>query len=328
MTATHAGPAASPVRRRVFAGLRAVCYLLVLGFLGYQVWRVRAGLGASLRVVGWGSALLAGALAAVGGVPGFFGWRMLLAALGTRLTHSAALRVFFLAGLTRYLPGGVWPAVAHAASARTLGEPPARLAGAFVAAQGLGVVSGLAVGLLALPWLVAADAIWWALPPLLAAALVPLAAPALLTRALGIAQRLLRRGGPPPALPGRCTLLAVTGVMALGWLVSGTHIAVLAIALGAPAGGAMTVGIGGFALAAVAGIFTMVMPSGLGGRELVLGLTLATQLSGSGLVTLVALSRVLITVGEMASAAAVLGLLAWTGRAALPTGHRPPRSDP
>ncbi|GAA3815610.1 hypothetical protein GCM10022226_40460 [Sphaerisporangium flaviroseum] len=337
--------------------MRAACYLVVLGFLGYQMWRVRHGLGASLRLVGWGNALLAGVLAAVGGVPGFFGWRMLLAAMGTRLTHAAALRVFFLAGLTRYLPGGVWPAVAHAASARALGEPPARLAGAFVASQGLGVISGLAVGLLALPWLVAADAIWWALLPVLAAALVPLAAPRLLSGLLSLAQRVLRRDSPPttppkhpptqperpPAqpgrasdlagrsfvLPGRRVLFVVTGVMALGWLVSGTHIAVLAIALGAPPGGAMTVGIGGFALAAVAGIFTLVMPSGLGGRELVLGLTLATQLSGSGLVTLVALSRVLITVGEMASAVAVLGLLAWIGRASARTvGHRPPRSDP
>ncbi|GAA2903927.1 lysylphosphatidylglycerol synthase transmembrane domain-containing protein [Streptosporangium fragile] len=308
-------------RRKVLAGLRAVAYLLVLGFLGYQLWRVRHGVGESLRLVGWGNALLAGALAAVGGVPGFLGWRMLLAGLGSRLPLPDAVRVFFLAGLTRYLPGGVWPAVAHAALARPLGEPPARLAGAFVASQGLAVVAGLAVGLVALPRLVAADPIWWLLLPVLAAALVPLAAPRLLGGLLGLAQRILRRGERPPTLPGRRTLLAVTGVMAAGWLISGAHVTVLAVALGASPSGAVTVGVGGFALSTMAGVLTLVMPSGLGVREAVLGLTVATLLTGPDLVTLVALSRVLITVGDAVSTAAALGALAWTGR-------RRPRASP
>ncbi|MGV9778280.1 hypothetical protein [Streptosporangium sp. NPDC003464] len=209
--------------------------------------------------------------------------------------------------------------MAHAAQARPLGEPPARLAGAFVASQGLAVVAGLAVGLVALPWLVAADALWWALLPALAAALVPAALPRLLERLLGVAQRVLRRGDVPPVLPGRRVLLTVTGLMAAGWLISGLHVTVLAVALGAPLSGALTVGVGGFALSTVAGVLTLVMPSGLGPREAVLGLTVATLLTGSGLVTLVALSRVLITVADLASTAAVLGWLARTGR----RGHRP-----
>ncbi|WP_214107651.1 lysylphosphatidylglycerol synthase domain-containing protein [Acrocarpospora catenulata] len=302
-------------RRRIFAVLRWAAVLFVLGFLGYQLWRVRHGVADSLRLVGWSNALLAAALAAVGGVPGFFGWRLLLAGLGTRLSLPVAARVFFLAGITRYLPGGIWPAVAHAALARPLGAPAARLAGAFVASQGLGVVAGLAVGLIALPWLVAADPLWWALLPLLGAAVLPLAAPGLLGRLLGVAQRILRRGeGSPVALPDRRTLLAVTGLMTLGWLISGVHVSVLVVALGASPAGALSVGIGGFALSTVAGIFTLVMPSGLGPREAVLGLTLAPLLTGPGLITLVALSRVLITVADLVSTAVVLGVLTWTRR--------------
>ncbi|WP_066361849.1 lysylphosphatidylglycerol synthase domain-containing protein [Herbidospora mongoliensis] len=297
-------------RRRVFTVLRTAAIVLVLAFLGYQLWRVRHGVGDSLRQVGWGNAILAGALASIGGIPGFFGWRLLLAGLGTRLTLPVAARVFFLAGITRYLPGGIWPAVAHAAMARPLGEPAARLAGAFVATQGLGVVAGLAVGLIALPWLVAADAIWWALLPLLVAAFLPVVAPRSLGRLLGAAQRILRRGGDGPiTLPGRRTLLAVTGLLTTGWLISGLHVSVLAVALGASPAGALSVGIGGFALSTVAGIFTLVMPSGLGPREVVLGLTLATLLTGPALITLVALSRVLITVVDVVSTAVVLAVL-------------------
>ncbi|GAA0398292.1 hypothetical protein Acor_34490 [Acrocarpospora corrugata] len=290
--------------------------MLVLGFLGYQLWRVRHGVADSLRLVGWSNALLAAGLTAIGGAPGFFGWRILLAGLGTRLPLPVAARVFFLAGITRYLPGGVWPAVAHAAMARPLGEPSARLAGAFVASQGLAVVAGMAVGLIALPWLVAADAIWWLLLPVFAGALVPLVAPQLFGRLLGVAQRVLRRGSAPIGLPGRRTLLAVTGLMVLGWLTAGLHVTVLAVALGAPPAGALSVGIGGFALATVAGIFSLVMPSGLGPREAVLGLTLATLLTGPGLITLVALSRVLMTVADVVSTGVVLGLLSWNARRA------------
>jgi uncharacterized membrane protein YbhN (UPF0104 family) len=98
--------------------------------------------------------------------------------------------------------------------------------------------------------------------------------------------------------------------MAAGWLVSGAHVALLAVALGAGPAQAVTVGVGGFALSVVAGVVSVLMPSGLGPREVVLGLTLATLLTGPALVTVVALSRVLITVGDLLVSAAVLGALA------------------
>lgn len=311
------------IRWRRVAGrvLRIVAYTGVGGFLAYQLWRSRSGLAGSVRTIGLGNAVLAGLLAGVGGVPGMFGWRALLAGLGTRLPLPVALRVYFLAGLTRYLPGGVWPAVAHAAMARGLREPPARLAAAFLASQGLAVVAGLAVGLLALPKLIATDPAWWLLLPALLAALLPLARPQLLAGLLGFAQRLLRRSGPTPTLPDRRTLLGATALMALGWLVSGAHIAVLAAALGAKPVAALTVGVGGFSLSVVAGVVALVLPSGLGARELVLGLTLATLLTGSALVTVVALSRVLITVVDLASTGLVLAVIGVRTRTAPPAEH-------
>ena len=288
---------------------RTVMYLMVGAFLGYELWHSRHGLVTSVRAIGPVRALLAGLLAGVGGVPGLFGWRLLLSGLGTDLPLPVALRVYFLAGLTRYLPGGVWPMMAHAAAGRALRVPPARLAAAFLASQGLAVVAGIMVGLLALPRLVAANPWWWVLLPALLAVLVPLARPSLLGRLLGLGQRLVHRGGAPVHLPGPGVLLRATALMALGWLISGAHIAVLAMALGAAPTAALTIGIGGFALSVVAGVLTLVMPSGLGAREVVLGVTLATILTGPALVAVVALSRVLITVVDMASTAGVLAVL-------------------
>jgi glycosyltransferase 2 family protein len=310
-----------PNRRWARKALRVTAYLLVCGFLGYQLWRVRDGLGESLRTVGWTTAILATLLGVVGGVPGFFGWRMLSAGVGVRLPFTTGVRIFFLAGLARYLPGGVWPTVAHAVMARPLGASPARMTAAYLASQALGVVSGMAVSLIALPRLVAADPIWWVLLPILVAALIPLAAPGLLGALLGFAARILRRRSQPSdqtsglLLPDRRILFAVTGLNAVGWVITGLHVSVLAIALGAPVGQAITIGIGGFALSVLAGVVTVVMPSGIGVRELVLGLTLASLVADSGLVTLVALSRVLLTVGDLASTAVVLGMFGLTGRA-------------
>jgi uncharacterized membrane protein YbhN (UPF0104 family) len=280
--------------------LKVVAYAVAIAFLGYQLWRVRDGVGESLRAVGWANVFLATLIGVVGGIPGFFAWRLLLTKLGVCLPLVTAVRVFFLAGLTRYLPaGGVWPALAHAVAAKPLGASPGRMAGAYLAGQVLGLVAGMAVGLLALP-------------PVLVAALVPLASPRLLEAAIALLARLTRRQWDAVRLPSRGTLLAATGLSALGWVLTGLQTALFAAVLGAPLGPAVLVGVGGFALSMLAGMLAVVMPSGLGVREVVLGLTLASLVSGPDLVTVVALSRVVLTVGDLASTAVVLGLVGWT----------------
>ncbi|HVQ94854.1 MAG TPA: hypothetical protein VMU51_27730, partial [Mycobacteriales bacterium] len=149
--------------------LRIACYPLVVGLLGWQVWRVRAGLADSLRTVGPTRVAVCMALTSVAWIPGFFSWRLVLAGLGTRLPVPVAYRMRFLAMLTNYLPGGVWPAVALAVQARQRGLPPARFAGSFVVGHALAVLAGLVVGLLALPVLVPGHPAWWLLVPVVAA---------------------------------------------------------------------------------------------------------------------------------------------------------------
>lgn len=296
------------MNRRV---LRVVAYSVAVAFLSYQLWRVRDGIGESLRTVGWGTVAIGTLIGVVGGLPGFFAWRLLLTRLGVCLPLVTAVRVFFLAGLTRYLPaGGVWPALAHAVAAKPLGASPGRMAGAYLAAQVVGLVAGMALGLLALPRLVAADPLWWLLLPVLVAALAPLASPRLLEAAIRLLARLTRRRW-DVTLPGRGTLLAATGLSALGWVVTGLQTALFAAVLGAPAGAAVLVGVGGFALSMLAGTLAVVVPNGLGVREVVLGLALATVVSGPDLVTVVALSRVVLTVGDLASTGLVLAMVGW-----------------
>lgn len=292
-------------------------YALIVAFLCWQVWRVRHGLGESLASVGWSAFGLAAAITVAGTFVGFSGWRLLVAGLGVRLTLPDGAWIFFMSGVTRYLPGAIWPTVTQAALARRVGAPPARLVAASLAGMMLLAFSGVVVGLLALPQLVADDPLWWLiLPPLLGAGAV-LLVPGLPRRLLGLGLRLVRRGDHEIALPGSRTSLGVIALNGLGWCCNGVHTTILAVALGAPLVPALTLGIGGFALSVVAGGLSLA-PAGVGVREVVLGLTLGVLVSGPDLVTVLLLSRVLTTLGHVAATLGVLGLLA----TARPTTHK------
>jgi uncharacterized membrane protein YbhN (UPF0104 family) len=102
---------------------------------------------------------------------------------------------------------------------------------------------------------------------------------------------------------------------ALGWLISGAHVSVLATALGAgPRDAAMAAA--AYCLSTVAGMLMVVVPAGLGGRELVLGLALGSALPGTAALTVVALSRLLVTSADLAAAVGAAAYAAARHRAA------------
>jgi glycosyltransferase 2 family protein len=299
----------SKARRYALKLLRATVCLLIVVFLFWQIWRVRHGLGGSLDSVGWSSIGLATVFAVLGAFPGFFGWRLLLASTGVRLTLSEAAWIYFLSGVTLYLPGAAWPAVTQAALAKRVAAPATRLLAAGLAGMVLTALSGALVGLLALPRLGAHDPKWWLMLPILLCAGVVMFTPRLLRRLLSLGQRLLRRGGHEITLPAGKTLMRAIALYVLGWGCTGMHAAIIAIALGAPPISAMTLGLGGFALSTVAGALSPA-PGGIGIREAVLGLTLGVLFGGPDLVTLLFLSRSITTLGHVAATLGVLGLLA------------------
>lgn len=289
--------------------LRMVIYLAVAIFLCSQVWRVRHELEDSLSSVGLSAVVLAGGLTVIGNFPGFFGWRLLVTRTCGRLTISDAAWLFFVSGATIYLPGAMWPTVTQAALARRVGVSATRLLGAGLVMMIMTAIGGTAVGVLALPQLVSNSPQWWLILPLLLCACVVMLAPPLLRRLIGLGQRILRRGEREITLPTGKVSMAVIALSVLGWWCTGLHAAIIGIALGAPAMSAMTLGIGGFALSAVAGGLSFA-PAGLGVREAVLSLTFGVLLGGPDLVTLLLLSRAITTLGHVAATLGVLGLLA------------------
>lgn len=296
-------------RARVARGARTLLYVAVLASLLVRLWQVRAGVFEDVRQVGAGRVALAGFCAVLGTVPAMLGWRVLLAGLGTRLGLGAAATVYFVGGLGKYLPGGFWPMLAQTDLGRRTGEPPARFALAFPVSMAVSATTGAGIGLLTVPWLTGVRG-----PGVAAyaagALAVAVAAPWLVRGVLRLARagRSRWRGSVDAtvAVPDLRTIARSLALTALGWVLSGLHVAVLAMALGAGARNAMLC-TAAYSLSTVAGMMAIVLPAGLGAREAVLALALGGILTGSAVLTVVALSRFLVTGADITVAALAAG---------------------
>jgi glycosyltransferase 2 family protein len=234
-------------------------------------------------------------------------WRAVLADLGSALSLRRAVAVFGISQLGKYVPGGVWNVVAAAEVGAGHGVPRSRSAVSMLVAVAVSVASGAAVGAAALPF-VAADALGaWSWVVWVSPVVVVVLAPPVLNRLIGLAVRVAGRGALEHPMTwsglGRAAAWSVAG-----WLVAGLQLWVLCTGLGLP----LTVrtfalATGGWALAWTAGFLFVVAPAGAGVREVVLAAVLAGVLSAPAATLAVLVSRVVLTVIDLAFAG--LGLL-------------------
>ena len=294
--------------------LRVAFVLVAVGLGGYAVadqWpQVRAGfadLGVGTVAAAFGTVLLA--LLVTLQV-----WRSLLTSSGSRVPFPAAARIFFVGQIGKYLPGAVWPVLAQMELGQAQKIPRRRSATVAVLTMLVSLAAGLLTAAAVIPAGAVGGGYTWAF----------LAVPVLLVglhpRVLNPAiDRLLRLARRPPmevALSGRAIVTATLWAVFF-WLISGLHIYLMAIRLGAPDGRTALLAIGGFAFAWCVGFLVIFAPAGAGVREVILVAALSPVLS-LGKATAVALaSRLLTTVGDLASA----GVAAWFGRT------RPPAAD-
>lgn len=245
--------------------------------------------------------VLAGQLASV------LSWRALVAGLGSPLRVPVASRIFFVGQLGKYLPGSVWPVLAQMEMGRAAGVPRTRIGAASILAIGVSVATGLSVGLLCLPALLAGGGhryAWVLLGlPLAVAMLHPRVLNTVLCRGL----RLLRRPAPEHPVNARAVLSA-SGWLLVTWLCYGLQIWVLATDLGAHGLRVLPLAIGAFSIAMTLGLLFLVAPAGVGAREAVLILVLSSVLSVGAATALALVSRLLLTLsdGLVAAAAALV----------------------
>jgi hypothetical protein len=210
--------------------------------------------------------------------------------------------VFLIGQLGKYVPGSVLQVVAQAELGHDYGVPRRRTASALAVQMILSVTTALLLVLVAAPFASGAAARRFGWAVLLAPVLLVLLHPRVLNPLMNT---VLTRLGREP-LEHRTSLAGTAragGWAALSWLAAGAQVAVLALALGAPASGrTVALAIGGYCLAWAIGFLVVIAPAGAGAREAALAAVMSPVLDRGGLVVLVLLSRLLLTVADLALA--------------------------
>src|SRR4051812_17412285 len=239
-------------------------------------------------------------------------WRSLLAGMGSPLPPRAAVRVYFVSQLGKYIPGSVWALVAQMELAKEHRVPRQRGASAALLAMATTIATGCAVAAVTLP-LTSSDAThryWWLL--ILAPIFLALLHPRVVAYALNTALRLARRK-PLERTADLGTMAVTVAWTALGWLLFGVHAWLLVRAAG---GSGFFLATGAYALAFTAGFLVVIAPGGLGVREAALTVALGSVLASGAPLIVALVSRVVMTVAD----------LVWAGAAVL-LGSRHPALD-
>jgi glycosyltransferase 2 family protein len=303
-----------PVNRaRALNALRVGLLVVIVAACVIALWANWQEVSGQLRKLSVPVVLGAFVLVTLAPVLTLMGWRVLLEDLGTHLALPPASSVFLVGQLGKYLPGSVWTVVAQAEMGARLLVPRRRMAVVGILSIGLAVLTGCLLGIPAVQPLVAsreAFSWWWVV---LAVALgCVLLWPRLLNAVIARGLRLLRREPLEHDLSGRAVVLTSAWFVA-AWVSTGTGTFVLArsVAPEAQVGPLLVISIGGFALASAAGMFSILVPAGVGVRDGVLALLLVTVMPLPAATAVVVVARFLAVLADLLLAG---GAWAWGRR--------------
>jgi hypothetical protein len=289
-------------RRTLLVAGQVGLALLLTAFLGRAVsahWNEFRGLETSLRVrPGW--IVLAVVIVFVTYGLLVAAWTMVLAGWQERLRYPAAVRIWTLSNLGRYLPGKVWSVAGLVVLARREGVAGWAAVGAAVAMQAIAVGSGVAVAAASAPGTLSA-------PALAAAAAVAAATIALLGSAPAMAcvARMTGRELRPLPLGAVAVAGAATSV---AWLGYGLSFWCLARGILGPTSLTLRPATGVFAAGYLVGLLAIFAPGGVGVREAVFVALLTPAVGSGNAIVLSVASRVLLTATEGIAALGGLGL--------------------
>jgi uncharacterized membrane protein YbhN (UPF0104 family) len=273
--------------------------VVVLSCCGYALYKEWPQVAPELGRLRWYTLALSLAAAMAGTSCLMLAWRTILADLGSRLPARQAARVSFVAQLGKYVPGGVWAVAAQVELGHDYRIPRTRSLAAVLVSLSVTIGSGLAVAVVTLPFASPGLArhYWWVLAavPVIAGCLCPPVLGRLLDLALSLAHR--------PPFDDRPTWRGLGRALSwnlAGWLLLGGQVWLLVAEIGRPRPSSALLAIGGYALAFSAGSLLVVVPSGLGARELILTLALVPMLSHGAAITIALCTRLISTFSDIA----------------------------
>jgi hypothetical protein len=223
-------------------------------------------------------------------------WREPLQYLSVPLSRAQAVRLFAAGQLGKYVPGVMWSILLQARLAEAAGITMAQIAAAFGVYAVVSIVTGAAIGI-PVAVLGAAGPLMALLATVVAGSVLAVT-PVVLAATIGQARRIPvigRRLTTVPRTTLRRSMLLNTG----SWLISGTHLWVLTLALGADWKASLIPCLGGFALSTALGSLVVVVPDGIGVRESVLALALTTCLPPAAAAVAAVASRLLLASADL-----------------------------
>ncbi|MEV0715890.1 lysylphosphatidylglycerol synthase domain-containing protein [Asanoa sp. NPDC050611] len=276
-----------------------VITVLFLAYVGYAVSRRWAEVRGVIGDLSASAVLVSLVLALVAVWCSFLSWRVLLADFGNSVPLAGAMRIFFVGQLGKYLPGKVWPVLTQMRLGKAYQVPGRSSAAAVLITMFISLGTGLLLTALVLPVLGgrAWDDYWWTLlaVPVAFVALLP----PVLNRLLALAMRLARREPMPAFLSGRAIGLSVFWALA-SWICFGAHLWALLLDLGASGSDLVVRSVAAYAGAWSIGFLLAIAPAGLGPRETALVVLLAGSVTEPVALVAALVSRLLITVADLA----------------------------
>lgn len=317
-TAEAPTPAPRSARAIAITWGRRVLMVAVVAYVTYQLYSRWHEVSATLLSLPWQTLVLSFLCVFVGMFATPIVLQVMLSDLGAPVKVRDASKIFLVGQLGKYVPGSVFAFLMQMELAKSAGVSRSRSFTASLLAAGLGVIASLITGILALPSFFRGnhDVLW--LFCLLPVGLVFLH-PKPLTWLVNRVMRLIRRA--PLEQPIRGMSIARAVAVAAGvYVLWGLHLYLLAAALGHASATTFALCVGAMGLAMTAGIVAFFLPSGLGARELVIVTALVAVMPSGPALALAVVSRLMFTVGDLASAGGA-ALIAYLGnrRAALVT---------
>src|SRR5215472_5866257 len=298
--------------------LRLGLLAVVLSCCAYGLYTEWPQVVPALGRLRWYAVALSLAAAMAGTGCQMLAWRTILADLGSPIPVRAAGRISFVAQLGKYVPGGVWAVAAQVELGHDYRIPRPRSLAAVLVSLIVTLGTGLAVALATLPFVSPGLArhYWWvlAIVPLIGVALCPPVLGRLLDRALA-----LTRSQPLAGWPSWRGLGRAFGWNLAGWLLLGSQVWLLVAVMGGAHASSALVAVGGYALAFSAGMLLVVVPSGIGARELILALALAPVLLHGAAIAVVLTTRGISTLSDV-----VLGAVGGLSGRRRPASFAPP----
>lgn len=297
-------PAITTSRARVLAVVSTVVGIAVVVLGVIVVWSRWDEVSAALVTIGWSAAVGSLVLTTVGVIATGECWRQWLLGLGAAVSPLTGHRVFYVTQAGKYIPGSLWPVLAQAMLAHRYGVARTAVVAASTLFLLIHVVTGVLVGVVGVGLASTARWAWLVVPVAVVGLLVLL--PPVLRRLLALLARWR------PALATVAPTWRATGragaLMMLAWACYGVATWLLLRPLDSDPD-VLPLAIGGYALAWVVGFLAIAAPAGVGAREAVLVAVLGPVVGVSAALSVALVSRVALTVADLALAAASAGVL-------------------